>query len=47
MESLLCQFHEKDTAGEFTSSNGLGPKTETNEKAELSMDAKTNASAIK
>lgn len=42
----LPGFHEKDTAGEFTGSSGLGPKTETNEVAELGMDAKTNANAI-
>lgn len=32
----LPEFHEKDTAGEFTSSNGLSPKTDTN--VEPSMD---------
>lgn len=40
----LPEFHEKDTAREFTNSNGLGPKTETNEK--LSTNAKTNTNAI-
>lgn len=47
MESQLCQgFIKKDTVGEFTGSNGLGPKTETNEEAELELDANTNANAI-
>lgn len=40
------EFHEKDTAGEFTGYNGLGPKTETNEEAGFNKDSKTNANAI-
>lgn len=41
----LPEFHEKDTAKEFTGSSGLSPKTETNEEAEFSMgeQAKGNA----